>query len=103
MLILLGLQFQNNQRTKHIPALILANGMRLIGGAVVGLVLASVWGLQGAAYQAGVIEAATPTAVIATVLSTEFDAEPAFVTTVVFTSTILSPLTLTPLLAFLGA
>jgi predicted permease len=102
MLILLGLQLQANQRTRHIPALVLASSMRLVGGAVFGLVLGALFGLQGVAYQAGVIEAATPTAVLATVLSTEFDTEPAFVTTVVFTSTLLSPLTLTPLLAYLG-
>jgi len=36
-------------------------------------------------------------------LSTEFDTEPSFVTSVVFTTTLLSPLTLTPLLAYLGA
>lgn len=103
MLILLGLQLQANQRTRHVPALILANGMRLVGGAVFGLGLGLVFGLRGVAYQAGVIEAATPTAVLATVLSTEFDTEPAFVTSVVFTTTLLCPLTLTPLLAYLGA
>jgi len=103
MLILLGLQLQANQQTYPIPALLLANGMRLVGGAFFGLILGNIFGLQGAAYQAGVIESATPTAVLSTVLSTEFDTEPAFVTTVVFTSTLLSPLTLTPLLAHLGA
>jgi predicted permease len=103
MLILLGLQLQANQRSQHIPALVLANGMRLVGGAVFGLGLGILFGLQGAAFQAGVIEAATPTAVLSTVLSTEFDTEPAFVTSVVFTTTLLSPLTLTPLLAYLGA
>ena len=103
MLILLGLQLHANQRTRQIPALILSNGMRLLGGAAFGLVLGSLFGLHGVAYQAGVIESATPTAVLATVLATEFDTEPAFVTTVVFISTLLSPLTLTPLLAYLGA
>ncbi len=33
----------------------------------------------------------------------EFDAEPSFVTAAVLVTTLLSPLTLTPLLAFLGA
>jgi predicted permease len=102
MLILLGLQLQANQRTRHIPALVLANGMRLVGGAVFGLGLGLLFGLQGVAFQAGVVEAATPTAVLSTVLATEFDTEPAFVTSVVFTTTLLSPLTLTPLLAYLG-
>jgi predicted permease len=103
MLILLGLQLQGNHRENHLPALILSNGIRLVGGAVIGLILAPVFGLHGVALQAGVTQAATPTAVISTVISTEFDAEPSFVTSAVFTSTILCPLTLTPLLQFLGA
>lgn len=103
MLVLLGLQLQRNQMTRHLPALILSNGMRLIGSPVLALGLAAVFGLQGIAYQAGILQAATPTAVLSTVLSTEYDVEPAFVTTVVFTTTLLSPLTLTPLLAYLGA
>lgn len=103
MLILLGLQLQANHGARQTTALVFASGMRLVGGAVLGLVLGLVFGLQGVAFQAGVIEAGTPTAVLATVLSTEFDAEPAFVTSVVFSTTLLSPLTLTPLLAYLGA
>jgi len=103
MIILLGLQLQQNQRTKQTKALILSNGMRLLGGAALGILFANVFRLTGVAYQAGVIEAAKPTAVLSTVLATEFDVEPAFVTTVVFTTTLLSPLTLTPLLAYLGA
>ena len=67
-------------------ALLLATGMRLLGGM---------------AYNAGVLESSMPTAVLSTILSTEYEAEPAFVTTVVFTTTLLSPLTLTPLLSIL--
>jgi predicted permease len=59
--------------------------------------------LKGAAFQAGMVEAAVPTAITATVLATEYDIEPAFVTTAVLISTLLSPLTLTPILAYLGA
>ena len=44
-----------------------------------------------------------PWAVLSTILATEYDAEPVFVTTAVFVSTLLSPLTLTPLLLILGA
>jgi len=103
MLIVLGLQLQSSQRTHNIRALFLASGMRLLGGLGVGLLLATVFGLKGMAYNAGVLEASMPTAVLATILSTEYDAEPAFVTTAVFASTLLSPLTLTPLLLMLGA
>jgi predicted permease len=104
MLLVLGLQLQNVQRARNnMPALILANGMRLLGGMGVGLLFAPLFGLGGMAYNAGVLESSMPTAVLATILATEYEAEPAFVTTVVFTTTLLSPLTLTPLLSILGA
>ena len=103
MLLVLGLQLQSNQGTANIRALFLAGGMRLLGGLGIGLLLAAVFGLGGMAYNAGVLESSMPTAVMSTILATEYEAEPAFVTTVVFASTLLSPLTLTPLLLILGA
>jgi predicted permease len=103
MLVVLGLQLQNNQRSYNLRALFLAGGMRLLGGLGVGLLLAAFFGLGGVAYNAGVLESSMPTAVMSTILATEYDAEPAFVTTAVFASTLLSPLTLTPLLLILGA
>ena len=103
MLLVLGLQLQKNHRTHNWRALTLANGMRLLGGMGVGFVMAAIFGLQGMAFNAGVLESAMPTAVLSIILATEYDAEPAFVTTAVFSSTILSPLTLTPLLLILGA
>ncbi len=103
MLLVLGLQLQKVQRADNIRALFLATGMRLLGGLGVGLLFGSLFGLQGLAYKAGVIESSMPTAVLSTILATEYDVEPAFVTTTVFTTTLLSPLTLTPLLMFLSA
>ena len=104
MLIVLGLQLQkNDQRIRDVRALLLATGMRLLGGMGVGLLFAPLFGLGGMAYNAGVLESSMPTAVLATILATEYEAEPAFVTTAVFTTTLLSPLTLTPLLLILGA
>jgi predicted permease len=44
-----------------------------------------------------------PTAVITIVLATEYDVEPALVTSVVMLTTLASPLVLTPLMALLGA
>ena len=69
----------------------------------VGFLMAGIFGLQGSAYNAGVLESSMPTAVLSTILATEYDAEPAFVTSAVFSSTLLSPLTLTTLLWVLGA
>ena len=103
MLVVLGLQLGKNQKTHNTRALTLAVGMRLLGGMAVGLFFGPIFGLGGMAYNAGVLEASMPTAVLSTILATEYDAEPAFVTTAVFVSTLLSPLTLTPLLLVLGA
>ena len=103
MLMVLGLQLQKNQRPKEIGAMALANGMRLLGGPIAAIILAATFSLQGTARQAGITEASMPTAVLSIILATEYDVEPAFVTTAVFLSTLLSPLTLTPLLAYLGA
>ena len=58
-------------------------------------------GLQGAAFQAGVLQASMPTAVITTILALEFDALPDSVTSVVFVSTLLSPFTVTLMIAYL--
>ena len=77
-------------------------GVRLLGGAAAGFLLAPLLGLQGAAYQAGVLQASMPTAVVCIILATEYETEPAFVTTAVFFTTLLSPLTITPVLAWLS-
>ena len=102
MLVLLGLQLGRAEWNGKAVGLATANGLRLVVSPLVALGVSALFGLQGTMRQAGVLEAAMPTAVMATVLATEFEVEPAFVTAVVFTSTLLSPLTVTPLLAFLG-
>jgi hypothetical protein len=81
----------------------LSSGLRLVVFPLLAIGLASIFRLEGTAYQAGVVESAVPTAVLTTVLATEYDLEPSFVTTAVVVSTLISPLTLTPLLAYLGA
>ena len=58
-------------------------------------------GLRGAAFQAGVLQSSMPTAVMTTILALEFDAQPQFVTSVVCIATLLSPLTVTLLIAYL--
>jgi predicted permease len=73
----------------------------LIVTPLAGVGLAHLVGLRGAAFQAGVLQASMPTAVITTILALEFDALPDFVTSVVFVSTLLSPLTVTLMIAYL--
>lgn len=102
-LVILGMQLHGKGVKGPAGPVAFAVAMRLAGGCAAGLLLAWAFGLEGTALQAGVLEAAMPSAVICIVLATEYDVEPAFVTSVVFLSTLLSPLTLTPLLLYLGA
>jgi hypothetical protein len=102
LMILLGVQFHSIQLKGKILPLSLASSVRLLVGPGLALGLSALFGLQGAARQAGVLEAAMPAAVLNTVLATQFDTEPSFVSAVVVVTTLFSIFTLTPLLAFLG-
>ena len=103
MLVLLGMQLVNIRLDGRILPLILTSSMRLLIAPLLAFGLTRLFGMSGPSYQAVILEAAMPAAVMTTILATEFDAEPTFVTTAVLITTLLSPLTLTPLLAFLGA
>lgn len=102
-LLILGMQLRGARWRGFPLPLAVASATRLAGGVVVGLAFAPLFLGGGVARQAGVLEAAMPSAVITIILATEYDVEPGFVTAVVVATTLLSPLTLTPLLAWLGA
>lgn len=102
MILLLGLELTRIEWSHSFRALGLGVVAKLVLGPIVGLFLASLFGLQGHARQGSVIEAAMPAAVATTVVATEYQLEPALVTAIVFLGTILSPLTLTPLLVYLA-
>jgi predicted permease len=101
MIILLGLELSHVQWSHSWRAIQLSAGLRLLAGPLIGFLLAMVFGLQGAARQGNIVEASMPAAVTSTVLATEYGLDTSLVTAIVFTGTILSPLTLTPLLVFL--
>lgn len=101
MLVLLGLQIGRLRWQGNFRAITLANSMRLLIAPLVAIGLSYSYGLEGVARQAAILESGMPSAVLVTVLAIEYDLEPSFVTTVVFASTFLSPLTLTPLLSYL--
>lgn len=103
MIVLMGIQLYNSKWTRHRIALGLSNALKLIASPALAFGLGILMQMEGPAFQAGVIESAVPTAVMMTVLATEYDIHPAFMTTTVFTSTLVSPLTITPLLMILGA
>jgi len=68
---------------------------------LVALGLTALLGITGPARQSAVILSSMPVAVITTILALEFEMDPEFVTSAVFLSTLASPLTLTPLIAYL--
>jgi predicted permease len=65
------------------------------------LLLASLFGMTGPAKQGSVLESAMPSAVMNTVLATEYNLDSSLVAGTILITTLLSPLTLTPLILFL--
>jgi len=101
MILVLGMQLERVVKPAR-PALVaLAVCVSLLAAPLVALGLTSLLNISGAARQAVVVLSSMPVAVATTILALEFDASPDFVTSAVFLSTILSPITLTPLIAYL--
>jgi predicted permease len=101
--LVLGLQLSRISLKGQYFNLSVATFMRLIASPALAFALSGIFGLTSAGYQAAMTQSAMPTAVLNIVLATKYDMEPSFVTAAVLVTTILCPLTLTPLLAFLGA
>lgn len=103
MLMLLGLQLAGIREfpRQRLGLIGLAAASQLAVAPLVTLALASALHLSGVTLQAVVIESAMPTAVITTILAVEYELDMTLVSGTVVLSTLLSPLTLTPLIAFL--
>lgn len=101
MLVILGMQLARARWQGQVGPVGVAASLRLLGGPLIGLLLASLLGLSGPLRQAAVLESAMPTAVINTILAVEYEGQPDFVTSVVLVTTLLSPLILAPLIAYL--
>jgi malate permease and related proteins len=101
MLLVLGMQLERATAPKHPMAVAAAVVLSLVVAPVIAFGLTAVLGLAGAARQAAIIEASMPAAVITTVLALEFDLDAGFATNVVFFTTLLSPITLVVLIAYL--
>lgn len=102
MLLLLGMQIASNGLPKQKGLIAISTSLRLLASPLIAWVLAVALGLTGVAHDAALIQSAMPTAVFTAVLAYEFDLDPSFATSSIFATTLLSPLTLTPLIAFLG-
>ncbi len=109
MLALLGLQLarvqlgpDENGGRLNLRAVMLAAGLRLLVGPMIGAVLALTVGLQGVTLRVAIVESAMPTAVLASALATEFGGDARFTSAVTLVSTLASIVTLTVLLWLLG-
>ncbi|MFQ6057373.1 MAG: AEC family transporter [Anaerolineae bacterium] len=101
LLVTLGMELAHVSLDQNMAIVGLATGVRLVLAAGVALGIAALMGLQGVTRQVCLVQASMPTAVLTTVLAIEFGAEPRFVTSVVFLSTLASIVTLTLLLSLI--
>ncbi len=101
MMLVLGMQLERATRPERPGLVCLAAGLSLLVTPLIALAVAHLLALGVPARQAGIVESSMPSAVVTTILALEYDAAPAFVTGVVFLSTLLSPLTVTLLIAWL--
>jgi predicted permease len=101
MLLLLGMQISHGGLPKRKNLLAVVVALRLLISPLLAFLITPLFGLSGLSAQVGILEAAMPTAVLTTVITTEFDVEPDFATGAVLLTTLLSPLTVVPLLAMI--
>jgi predicted permease len=101
MILVLGMQLERATLPERPAVVLAAVALSLLVTPTLAFGIAKLVGLSGPAFQAGVLQAAMPTAVVTTILALEFEVAPSFVTSVVFVSTLVSPLTLTVLIAYL--
>ncbi len=105
MLVVLGVQlaetFRERQNRLHLPALAVVAGARLVVAPALAWGLAWLVGLRGLAHNVVVLESAMPTAVITTILATEFGSDSRFAALCALVTTLLSLATLTLLLNWL--
>ena len=101
MLLVLGMQLERATLPKHPAAVAAAVVLSLVLAPIIAFGLTAALGLAGAARKAAIMEASMPAAVITTVIALEFDLDANLATSVVFFTTVLSPITLVALIAYL--
>ena len=102
MLLVLGMQVGKAGAPQRLGLLSIVVALRLVLSPIAAWFMANALNLPVIGIQAGVLESAMPTAVLAFILSIQYDTEPEFVTGAILVSTLLSPITLTIFLYLLG-
>ncbi len=101
MILVLGMQLERATMPERPAVVAAAVILSLLVTPLAAIGIALALGLQGTTLQAAVMQASMPAAVVTTILALEYEVSPGFVTSVVVVSTILSPFTLTFLIAYL--
>ncbi len=95
MLVALGVQLAGMKSFRFSSDVIISSAVRLLGGALLAVLLAMPFGVTGVARGAGIFQSAMPAAVLTSIIAIEYDLLPDFVTTTVLFSTLASAVTLT--------
>ncbi len=98
MLLILGVQLSGIDEFKFSTDVVIASLIRLIAAPLIAFGLAAFFSLSPVEIRTGILEAGMPVAVLGSIIAIEHDIVPAFVTTAVLFSTLLSLVTLTVLL-----
>ncbi|RPJ76074.1 MAG: AEC family transporter [Acidobacteria bacterium] len=101
MLLVLGMQLERGAWPERPGLAVLAVVLTLAVTPLIALGAANLLGLHGAPRQAAILQSAMPSAVLTTILALEFDVAPSFVTACVVLSTLVSPVSITLLIALL--
>jgi predicted permease len=102
MLLVMGMQISKAGAPKRLGLLSIVVALRLVLAPIAAWVVAGALNMPMIGRQVGILESAMPTAVLVSILAIQYDTEPEFVTGAVLVSTLLSPITLTPLLYLIG-
>jgi predicted permease len=103
MLVILGLQIAQTRAwpRNRLVLICVAVCLQLVVTPLIAILMAHWIGLAGLARQAAILQASMPAAVVTTILAVQYDLDGTLVSGTVVLTTLLSPLTLTPLIAYL--
>jgi predicted permease len=101
MLVTLGVQLAEVGKPRVNLDVVMASGVRLLGGPILAAILAITFSLTGLERSTGILQASMPAAILTVIIALEYDLVPGLVTTTVLFSTLVSLVTLTIVLTLL--
>ncbi len=101
MLVLLGLQLGGFRKPDRWRLLLSGTAIRLLLAPLIGVAVASLFSLDGAARLAFILQAGMPTAVLTIILAYEFDTDKDLALSLIMTTTLISPFTLSVIIYLL--